>query len=226
MMKAPDLLVVTLVVFAATVYAIVASKRKWYDILFTAVLLGGGVCSLLLPLLISPPLYMPPRIIAPIFCVLVYMGCLISMCQATVPKRIIVLVILVTLCRQSCFINTYSSDIRVSNACDKLWVEQVDEKIRDYEQETGIQVTQIGFANDKYLAYQWSDINYRWDVCIKGNAATWTRDYMYMYYSDRVFSYVDVPEEIQEYFGNLDWGTVNLDEQMIFDEDTCYVCLS
>lgn len=225
MMKAPDFLVVTLVVFAATVYAIVASKRKWYDILFAAVLLGGGVCSLLLPLLISAPLYMAPRIIAPIFCVLVYMGCLISMCQATVPKRIIVLLILVALCRQSCFISTYSADIRISNACDKLWVEQVDEKIRDYEQETGIQITQIGFTNDKYLKYQWSDINYRWDVCIKGNAATWTRDYMYMYYSDRVFSYVEVPEEIQEYFANLDWGTVNLDEQMIFDEDTCYVCL-
>lgn len=227
MMNAPDLLVLFIVLLTMGIYSFFANlKRKWYDILFALVLLSGGVFALFLSILITEPLWMPPRTIAPFFCVFTYLGCLIAMGKNKTIQKIVAVILVIVLCRQACCVQMYSSDVLISNACDKLWVEQVADKIESYEQNQGIQITKVGFAPDQQMKWHWNnDSAYCWDVCTRTISVDWARLGLFSYYTGAQYSLEDTPDEVKAYFSSRNWDTVNLEEQMIFDNDVCYICI-
>lgn len=120
---------------------------------------------------------------------------------------------------------TKTPDALISNACDRLWAEQVECRIEAYEQREGIQVTKIGFVPDQSMQWQWGDISYPWDVCLRAISIDWARPYFLSYYTGAGYSQVDVPDEVKAHFSSLDWDTINLEEQMIFDNEVCYICI-
>lgn len=228
MMRGPDLLIIGIVLLAAGIYTLVTNKtnkKKWYDVLYTFVLLAGGVFALALPILITDSLWMAPRTIVPFFCIFFYLGCLTIMGRNEFLKKLVAVVLLIALCRQVLFIQAYSSDALISNACDRLWAEQVECRIEAYEQREGIQVTKIGFVPDQSMQWQWGDISYPWDGCLRTISIDYARRYALAYYTGVGYSLADVPDEVKAHFSSLDWDTINLEEQMIFDNEVCYICI-
>ena len=75
------------------------------------------------------------------------------------------------------------------------------------------------------MQWQWGDISYPWDVCLRAISIDWARPYALAYYTGAGYSQVDVPDEVKAHFSSLDWDTINLEEQMIFDNEVCYICI-
>ena len=193
--------------------------------LYTFVLLAGGVVALALPILVTDSPWMASRTIVPFFCIFFYLGCLTIMGQNAFLKKMATVVLLIALCRQACFIQAYSSDVLISNAYDRMWAEQVENRIEAYEEREGIQVTTIGFIPDQSMQWQWEGISYPWDACLRTIAIDYAWPYCLPYYTGVRYSLVDAPDEVKAHFGSQDWDIIDLEEQMIFDNEVCYICI-
>ncbi len=107
-------------------------------------------------------------------------------------------------------------NLKKQNESDKIWSEQIIEKIEEYEGENQ-EITQIYFCyddNTNLSVYAESAVCYNYSLRSMIN-----------YYSNRGFEATEMTaEEKEKYFGNKEWDVINTEEQMIFDSDTLYLC--
>ena len=208
---------------AAAVSALVASKRKWYDIVFSFVLLGGGTLALILPVLLNNVLWMPPRTIVPMFCIFVYLGCIAMLGSSKKTKQILCLLLLLALTRQIFFIRDYSDDVLTSNSYDKQWVDYVQTEITEYETQNNVSVTKLGVYTDPAISYFWDGIQYSWDVCNRAPAISYARKDIFLYYYGRKYESVSVPDAIQYQLQEAAQKDLFLGTDLYIENDTCYV---
>lgn len=119
-------------------------------------------------------------------------------------------------------------DVIKTNTMDKECARQIDEKMRSYENSTGIPITKIGFIADASMPLKHEAIlsnHIIGDLGERAFVASWSDCNSIRYYTGRQLQRVDVPEPYASQLSSQDWTTLQLDEQMVFEGDTVYVAV-
>ena len=102
------------------------------------------------------------------------------------------------------------------NEVDRIWAEQIIENMEEYENEYE-EIKQIYYCYDSTT-----------DIAVFAETAVYQRyslEAMINYYSDRGFKAKEMSlEEKEKYFGNKEWTEINIEEQLIFVDDSLYLC--
>ena len=125
-------------------------------------------------------------------------------------------------------INEVAVDTIKTNTVSRCYIDEINRRICNYEQQKGIEVTKIGFCSDEYISYRYYDFietSAYGDMCANPFLAEWSDINSIYYYTGRNFARVEVPEEVVEYYGSRNWDEADWDEQLVFDDDTVYVCV-
>lgn len=119
-------------------------------------------------------------------------------------------------------------DVIKTNTVDKECIRQIDEKMRSYENSTGIPLTKIGFIADASMPLKHTALlsnHIIGDLGERAFVTSWSDCNSIRYYTGRWLQRVDVPEPYASQLSSQDWTTLQLDEQMIFDRDTVYLAV-
>lgn len=119
-------------------------------------------------------------------------------------------------------------DVIKTNAIDKEIIMQINKKIQTYENNTGITVTTIGFTPDQNKSYKYYDVlvnNVVGDFALRSFSTTWSDYHSFYYITGRSLNWVNVPEEYKAQFTSMDWSTLLLEEQMVFEQDAVWICV-
>lgn len=125
-------------------------------------------------------------------------------------------------------INGFAIAQSTTNAIDHEISYSINDAISQYEEETGIEIVNIGFAEDTDKAWTYlSTFSYAGgDQNIRAWANEWARPAMFHYVTGRTFTIVPVDDEIYHtYFDGRNWKSLNTAEQLIFAENTVYVAV-
>lgn len=110
-----------------------------------------------------------------------------------------------------------------TNTQDKQIALLIDEKIKEYEEDTGIKVINIAFIEDQNITWGYPDIFYLYDLNVRAWAVSWTRNNLFYQYTGRNLNEVEVSQEIYKLrYEGKDWMNYS-EEQLCFDGDTLYV---
>lgn len=119
-------------------------------------------------------------------------------------------------------------DVIKTNTMDQECVRQIDARMQSYENSTGIQITKIGFVPDASRPSKYDDVisnHIIGDLGERAFATSWSDCNSIRYYTGRWLQRVNVPEPYASQLSSQNWATLQLDEQMIFDNDTVYVAV-
>ena len=113
-----------------------------------------------------------------------------------------------------------------SNFEDYQYVCQIEEKIEEYERTSGVDVKNIATCQDENFQYSYSDIRYIYcDTNVKCFSVQWGDVAAINYYTGSNYKKIDMNNEIfEKYFKDKDWNAFYPDEQLIFVDDTLYIC--
>lgn len=118
-------------------------------------------------------------------------------------------------------------DVYVSNVQDRQYAQQISQKIRDYEHETGNTVSGIGIVGDAHS--QATYLETRYHVAELGRRivnCSYANVEMINYVGGlNLQTLVVSAKEKASLFGDQDWSCVSLDEQLIFVGDKAYLAL-
>ena len=118
-------------------------------------------------------------------------------------------------------------DVMTTMNLDERYYQQVYDRIGDYEEETGNKISSVvvyydEHPTDKY--YEEMIMPVPGHIEIKSMYTYWSWKSAMNYYLDTQYVAGEVDEDLQEYFMKKDWNKIDLDEQMIFDDDTLHLC--
>lgn len=195
----------------------------YFAILFSAILLP------ILPLIIQEKnsQYLEPRMMlsfgASIGIMLIYTFLCINDYGKNSKKIIIILSCLLFLLNGQ-YIVKASSEMFATNLLDRNFANSIIYNIQRYEKNTNIKIKNIGIKYDTNPKpyYDGSEI-YRC-LNIKSLAVDWDFCELLETYSGNKYQLIDMPDEIYDkYFYGKDWTCFN-EEQLVFIDDTLYIC--
>lgn len=122
------------------------------------------------------------------------------------------------------------SDVIVTNSFDEAYISRIEERIKEYESKSECTVTSIAFLSDKSITAKYYDSiyskNYFGEMCEKSFFPDWSDLTSVNFYTGRNYTKIDlssVPVSVYEYAESKDWNIENLDEQLIFDNNSLYI---
>ena len=124
---------------------------------------------------------------------------------------------------QSIAINKYAT-----NRIDQEQVSNICYRIRDHEEKNRIKIKKISFCQDldPLLGYYGNTKYIAWDLNIREFMVNWGQIEIINYYAKRNFEKIDMPEEIyKKYFAKKQWDYYKPEEQLVFIDDTLYICV-
>lgn len=143
------------------------------------------------------------------------MGTLI-LCESKLVKIVLCAILSVVLVSNIFVFVNREIDLKKQNDSDKLWSEQIIEAIESYEKKEQ-EVNQIYYCYDDktdLAEYAESAVYYKYSLRSMIN-----------YYSNREFEVNEMTkEEKDNYFKDKNWEKLDIDEQMVFVENTLYLC--
>lgn len=108
-------------------------------------------------------------------------------------------------------------EFKEQNMRDEIWCKQVLNEIELYESREGIKIENIEFCHDESL-----------DIQTSGNSvviAKYAMRSIFNYYGEREFNVSEMSNEKKDaYFEDKDWSEYCKEEQLVFEDDTLYVC--
>lgn len=116
----------------------------------------------------------------------------------------------------------YETNLKKVNMADQLWSSQVCEEIRYHEEVEGIKITNIAFCSDEHSDISGDMKSY----AVSAATVEYARNAMIKsYFKDHELNVVEMPEEVyQMNFSGRDWKCYFPSQQILFSEDTVYVC--
>lgn len=113
------------------------------------------------------------------------------------------------------------------NAIDITEAGQICDKVREYESETGNTIVRVAARGDCNSTYYQSMSRYHnWELGARIMATYYSNYRLIGYELGRTMERVDMSDEIyQKYFDGKDWEQLNVDEQVVCDGDTLYLCV-
>ncbi len=110
--------------------------------------------------------------------------------------------------------NRIEIDRYIVNYEDKQIVLQVEEKVKEYEESTGIEVKNLAIYNQQASKKFYSGLEDNINVCAKNEQPSGTA--LYVYYTNRKVQLADKDEEVEKaYFNNKHWKNFSLDQVVI-----------
>jgi len=107
---------------------------------------------------------------------------------------------------------------------DKQIALRLEQKLEEYEKETGIKVNKIAFYEDKSKSWTYRDITKNFgDVNLTAFATDWSDANMINYYTGRNLTKVEKDEEIEKSYKDKDFITFS-DEEILIKGDTVHFC--
>lgn len=120
-----------------------------------------------------------------------------------------------------------SYDIYTSNVQDRNYAQQVANRIKEHEQETATQITGLGIVNDAHVETTYPETRY--NNCELGRRimnCSYANVEMINYLGNLNLETLSLADnERSELFGDRDWSSLNLDEQLVFKGDKAYLVL-
>ncbi len=205
-------------------------KKAWNQLATSIILIVFLVLAPYLIPLSDPGAPLGPRLMTPFYCgQAMLMLTALMLVDSHIFKKFLVLLSIGYICIQVFSIQKIAENRRLSNDMDRKYAHAIMDKIKTYEDQSGNVVTKIGTMHDLNSPQTYDEIQYKSEQLNESTYRTGTKVLMFvMTMNDgwnRHWEYVDVPETILELFDGKDWDSFNLDEQVIIDRDTVYICV-
>lgn len=120
------------------------------------------------------------------------------------------------------FGNIIVTNHMVSNTLDKLYASMAYEKIKEYEEQTGITVRKLAVVNDTNCPLSYDNVYYKTHQTNERTLGVVTNTLMNVV-SGRDFEKIDMDEQIYEtYFKDKNWDYFDAEQQLVIVGDTAY----
>ena len=209
-------------------YGFAKKKDKWYDILYCLALISGGLLVTFIPTLIMPFFWCSPRQIMPLpflFTFVIVLSLYKDIFSRLNLRYLALGSIFAFVLASIFFINIYTSDVLLINKQDRQRALYIKDAISHYEHDSGKIIGYIGFCEDKYPTWKYDlHLPYVADTCSTMFIPEWSNVNGINFYTQSSYIKIDVPENIQSAFREQNWNCFDSEQQIIFDEDKCYIC--
>ena len=121
------------------------------------------------------------------------------------------------------FIRTSTENIATGYLDKNVDISVLDE-IYEYQEKTDIEIKNIGIAYDKSSSTYYVGQPELESANVRSMVIDWSAIEVLEFYSGKTFQRAEVPEKIRQEFLNYNWRTYN-SKQLIFEENTLYLCL-
>lgn len=211
------------------VYAV--EKKKRLFVFGVILLIGCGIFALIgCVQVLQGYCYGAVRVFVPyfsIYSVMIWLFALNNNIKNLNYKKVFSLIIVVFILINMSEMNKEALDIAKTNALDKTYIMNIEEKIQEYEEKYGEKIRKIGFCNDSSVTYKYveelSNPNIGGEIGAKAFIQGWSDVYSIQYYTGRKLIKVEIPMNIKEKCSKYNWNRENLDHQLIFTGDTLYI---
>lgn len=144
-------------------------------------------------------------------------------------KKMIIGISIILLVIQLVSFNRILLDHYATNFLDKTIAEEIRDKVYKYEEETGNFVKYMVLYSDANKSIIYKDIKYYGDINIRAFGNSWgTRGILDWKLQRQVIDDTSNEEKYnkyKEYFEKQDWNYFNINEQVIIEDDTLYLCV-
>lgn len=207
-------------------WVIIVEKGKIKNIVYIGLLVVVCNGMVYFPHLMTSTVWMAQRTIASFFVII------------TIPAIVIAVKANNRICRYMCGgiigivlvlnvwkIQDISANVIASNRIDEEVAYMIQDKISQYENESGVEIKKISICKDKYTTWGNKSVEY---VCMDTNLRVFNVSHSGVacinYYNNTSYETADISSEIyKQYFENKDWNILNLKEQLVFEGDTAYL---
>lgn len=123
--------------------------------------------------------------------------------------------------------NSIEIDLVATNSKDADNAMVIQDRINEYQEETGIYISSIGTVYDMNTVWKYPDTKYDYcDTNTSAHAKPWSDVDYINYYNKTNYSKIDVNiESVLDKARNNNWDYFDVDEQLIFDGDTLYIII-
>lgn len=206
----------------------VKNKRHIGDWIYLIMLVTVGNLSTF-AVLFGGYLYVPPRVLTSYWAFIsaVILLALYVTNKVAIKNILFMLVNLITLFH-IINANVIISDLYVSNALDKNYILSVEKCIKNYEKETGREVSTIGIVTDMHCDQYWVECidYYNFNINERCVSTDWHFDMLLRFYTKREYQKVKIPETVyEEHFEGKDWDYFDASEQLVFIDDQLYLAI-
>lgn len=123
-------------------------------------------------------------------------------------------------------IQSFQMDVVVCNSIDEQNAIVIQEKIDEYELNTGNEIKYIAVMHDKNTTYVNPMARYRYcDTNRSLLTTSWSDVASINFFNNTQYIKAEVPESIHNQYMNEDWTYFNPNEQLIFNADTLYLII-
>lgn len=206
----------------------IAIKSKRYIIVLQIVYLVVGVLLIsFAPYFLGTTVDFTPRIMYPyasligVLLINIFMNT--DMTEYFNRKKIVYFLFLFAFLFQMVSFNKIFIDRYKCNQTDKYVCSMIMDRIKNYEDETGIIIGTICIYEDASKTWSYPDLN-KSQLILRSFDTTWSDVNSIIFYSGRDFVKGEPKDSYSEFFREKDWNTFS-DEQLIFEGDTLHLCI-
>ena len=139
-------------------------------------------------------------------------------------RNSIVIILVAFLLLQFVSFMSFAIDHYVGNYMDKTVTLEINRLISEYEEETGIQITEISIYHDKSIQYTYPELKASGDMNIKAYSADWCVPKIIQLYTGRNLITIENDEKLKNEFLQKNWDVFD-EEQIVFQDNILHICL-
>lgn len=121
-------------------------------------------------------------------------------------------------------IQTIGANNVLANQLDRYEAMAVEREIETYETETHFEVDKLVLGYDSFRRYGYDSVQFTiYDTNLREFAVGWAAPYLLNFYTgqDYTVSWMS-EEELQKYFGTVDYNSFDLDKQLVIEDSVAY----
>ena len=144
--------------------------------------------------------------------------------KTRLPAADVCCILAVVLMANAAAITEMGRRYRELNQTDLNDAAQISQAIDDYERQNGMTVTSIAYCRDaqstKYRGHSLFYFDFSLEAILTLQSSRYEPD------TEKIYEFREMPEDVyRRYFKGKDWDTLNLNEQLVFLDDTAYLCV-
>jgi len=225
----PSLILVmfSCIIFILIIFRLKENNLEKKDILFNGILFLGCYMSIFVLGMFSSTVWLAPRTIPGFFFIfsMLFFITLFMNQRFYIVEKIICSLIIAFLLINFIQIQDIARNHYISLALNEQEAILIEKQIEKYEETSGKTITNIAVKNDSNPTWGYKNVKYnQFDTNMRAFSVSWTAVPCLNYYTGNRYTQVAFPDTIYQQFGkDCDWTELNLEEQMLFVDDTVYL---
>lgn len=219
------LLTVLLLLFALMFAALWKRKLPWQNCLYIVLVIIACRSTLFLPHLLASAVWMAPRSIVSYWS-LIAIPCVVLAVHASNEriKDLTLIIMSIFVVIQILSIQKIGVNIISNNRLDQEISYMIQDRIEEYEKESGKQIETILFRNDYSPVHVYHSIDFAaFEMALREYTVSWGCVEMINYFNEEHYGLGIMDDEaFFKYFVKQNWDCLNLEEQLVFDGNTAY----